>query len=185
MTLLLIIGSVGVAIVLLSLLLGDVLEGVFDAIDVDAGSGLFSTPVIGAFLGALGFGGALILSATDGAMPVALAGGLASGVALAAVALWLTRVLMRMGTDAPVRLDGLVGKPADVVSAIPAGGLGEVLVSFAGQRMKLNARCAHAVTTGERVVVIAVSSSSSVVVEREAEFWGEPRPLSEGETPNE
>ena len=185
MTLLLVVGSIGVAIVVLSLVLGDVLEGIFDAIDIDAGSGLFSTPVIGAFLGAFGFGGALILSATDGSTAAAIGGGVASGVTLAAVALSMTRSLMRMGTDEPVRLDGLVGKTADVVSSIPADGLGEVLVSYAGQRMKLNARCTDAAATGERVVVVAISSSSSVVVEREAEFWGEPRPLSEGETPSE
>lgn len=37
----------------------------FDALHVDTGSGLFSTPVIGAFLAAFGFGAALINMCTD------------------------------------------------------------------------------------------------------------------------
>lgn len=171
MTAFLVVGIVGTAIIVLSLVFGDLLEGVFDSIDVDAGSGALSGPVIGSFLSAAGFGGALVMAATDrGALIGALGGG-AVGSAIAGLALLLTRSLMRMSTDASVRLEDLVARSGTVVTRIPDGGLGEVSLVHLGQRMKLNARAGVAVPAGTEVVVIAVTSSSSVLVEPASTFW--------------
>lgn len=181
MTVFLIIGSVGLGIVVLSLVLGDLLEGVFESLDIDVGGGVFSTPVIGSFLGAFGFGGAWLLGATDASTGVASVGGVAAGVALGGAALAITRSLMRMPTDEPVRISDLVGKAAGVVSAIPANGFGEISLVHQGQRMKLSARAATPVPTGGRVVIVAVYSPSSVMVESEGDFWGRPPQLREGD----
>ena len=56
MTAFLIIGAVGVVLVVVALLIGDVLDGAFhlDALDSD----LFSLSSLAAFVGAFGFGGA-------------------------------------------------------------------------------------------------------------------------------
>ena len=167
-----VVGVVGLAILVLSLVLGEVVEGIVDSIGLDTGSGLFSAPVIGAFLAALGFGGALAHSASGGSAVAGLAGGAASGVAFAGVALAVTRSLMHMRTDDNVRLGDLVGRPATVVTRIPDGGLGEVAVTHLGQRLKLNARSPGAIPAGTPVVVTAVSSATSVVVEAETSFWG-------------
>lgn len=172
MTAFIVIGAFGLLMIVLSLVLDDLFEGLFDAIGIDAGGGLFSTPVIGAFLAAFGFGGALIFSAGTGGALVALVGGLAAGVVIAAVALWMTRALLHMRTDEPFRTADLVGVTATVVTPIPPGGYGEIALNHHGQRMKLNARCGDRVAAGTTVVVTEVASSSSVLVEPEAKFWG-------------
>lgn len=184
MTAFLIIGGVGLALVVVSLILHDVLEGafdgLFDALHIDVAAGLFSTPVIGAFLAAFGFGAALTLSSTAAGTTLASVVGLAAGVAIGACAFWLTRGLMRMATDEPVRTNDLVGKPATVVTPIRPGGFGEISLVHAGQRMKLTARAERPVAIGSAVVVVAINSPSSVVVESEEDFWGRSAPLEQG-----
>lgn len=163
MTILLVIGSIGVGLLLLSLLLGDVLDGVFDGLDLDAG-GLLSTEVLGAFLGAFGFGGALLASSDDVALPVALGGGLAAGIVGGALALVIVRTFLRMPTDATPRNADLSGKLARVVTRIPADGLGEISVSHGGHRVKLNARSDTPIQSGSDVVIVDVLSPTSVLV---------------------
>lgn len=176
-----VIGSIGLLIVVASLVLGDLLEGVFESLDIDVGGGMFSTPVLGSFLAAFGFGAVLIRSSSDAGLLAAAGGGLAGGLVIGAIALWITRGLMNMATDPSVRTEDFVGKPATVVSAIPLDGLGEISVVHLGQRMKLSARADTAMPYGADVVIVAVTSASSVIVEPAAEFWGQPASLTEGE----
>lgn len=171
MTVFLVLGIAGSALVVLSLVLGEVFEGVFDALDIDAGSGVFSAPVIGAFLAAAGFGGALVMGRTNGGVLAGTLAGGAAGCVIATLALLLTRSLMHMPTDAAVRLADLVGKTGIVVTRIPEGGLGEISLVHLGQRMKLSARAQAPVPAHTKVVVIEVASPSSVFVEPEATFW--------------
>lgn len=176
MTAFIVIGIVG-AVIIVGSLIFDFTEGMFDALDIDSGSGLFSVPVMGAFLTAFGFGGALTMSALGGAVLAGLAGGLGAGLAMGAAALAITRSLMNMRTDEPVRLSDVVGKTATVVTRIPDAGLGEVSLVHLGQRMKLNARADGAIPAGTSVVVTAVTSASSVMVEAEHTFWQSNREL--------
>ena len=174
------LGAIGLVLVIGSLVLGDLFEGLFDSFDIDSGGGLFSTPVIGSFLAALGFAAALTMSAGAGPI-VGLGAGLGAGVVLGAAALKITRSLMNMNTDEPVRVGDMVGASAVVVSPIPDSGFGEVSLVHHGQRMKLNARASSAVPSGTSVVVVAVNSPSSVFVERDNEFWGQPASLEQGD----
>ena len=176
-----VLGSIGLVIVVASLVLGDLLEGLFESLDIDVGGGMFSTPVVGSFLAAFGFGALLIQTSSDAGPGIAAVGGAAGGLVMGGIALWFTRSLMHMATDDSVRTDDVVGKPATVVSAIPAGGLGEVSLVHLGQRLKYSARADAAIPYGAEVVVVAVTSSSSVVVEAAGEFWGSPAPLNQGE----
>ena len=98
MTTFLVLGGAGIVLVVLSLLLGDVLEGVLhlDALDND----LFSVSTLAAFIGSLGFGGAIGL-ALSGSLPIALATGLVVGLVAAFGALRLTRALMSAQVDEP------------------------------------------------------------------------------------
>lgn len=163
MTALLLIGAVGVGLLLLSLILGDFLDGVFDGLDVEGG-GLLSTEVIGAFLGAFGFGGALLLSSTTVTLAMALVGGLVAGVVGGGIALFVVRSFIRMRTDATPRSADLTGKLGRVVTRIPDGGLGEITVSHHGQRLKLNARAAEPIASGADVVIVDVLSPTAVLV---------------------
>ena len=163
MTALLLVGAVGVGLLLLSLLFGDFFDGMFDGLDLEGG-GLLSTEVIGAFLGAFGFGGAVLQSTQGGDLPVALAGGLVAGVAGAGIALFVVRTFVHMRTDATPRSADLGGKIGRVVTRIPAGGLGEITVSHHGQRVKLSARSEEPIASGADVVIIDVLSPTSVLV---------------------
>jgi membrane protein implicated in regulation of membrane protease activity len=163
MTALLIVGAVGVGLLLLSLLLGDFLDGVFDGLDFDGG-GLLSTEVVGAFLGAFGFCGALLTSTTAATLPVAIAGGVVAGLLGAGIALFIVRTFLRMPTDATPRSTDLTGKLGRVVTRIPDGGLGEITVSHHGQRVKLSARSEQPIASGADVVIVDVLSPTSVLV---------------------
>lgn len=161
-----VIGSVGLALVVISLLVGEIFDSVFDAFDFDGG-GVMSTPVIGSFLAAFGFGAALIIYTADPGPAVSAFGGLASGIVVGGVALFMTKSLMNMPTDDPVRSSGLLGRTGSVITRIPADGYGEISVTHAGQYMKVTARAAEPIPAGARVVVTDVTSSSSVVVKRD------------------
>lgn len=163
MTVFIVIGAIGLAIVGVSLVVGEVFDGVFD---FDAGSGLFSAPVIGAFLAAFGFGAALTMSSADiGAFGGSLAG-LASGIVVGGLAWFMVRSLLQMPTENPVRTTDLEGKTAMVITRIPEGGMGEVSITHQGHLMKLYARASEPIDAGAPVHIEAVTSSSSVFVKR-------------------
>lgn len=164
MTAFLVIGAVGLAIIVLSLVVGGVLDGLFGLFDVDVGGGVFSAPVLGSFLAAFGFGAALIMFSTDGSATVGALGGLASGGVIGAIALVMMRTLMDMPTDETVTTQGLEGTTAIVITPISVDGYGEVTIRHHGEQRKYNARAERALPVGAQVQVIAVLSASAVLV---------------------
>ena len=175
MTVFLVLGIVGVVLLLASLLLGDLFEGLFSfldglEVDLDAG-GLFSLPVLAAFLAAFGLGGALAMSATDDTLAAGLVGGVLAGVLLGWIAWRVTRALLHMATDATPASGDLLGTQGKVVTPLRGHDLGEVLVRFGGQPVKLSARSDQELAVGEPVVVVEVVSPTSVLVESASTFW--------------
>ena len=160
----LVIGAIGLGLIVLAVVVGELLDGVFGAVDADVAGGVFSTPVLGAFLAAFGFGGALLLYSSDVGAAVAALGGLASGVVVGAIALVIVRSLVNMPTDDNIRTTDMVGVSGTVVTRVPEGGLGEVTVRHGGQLLKFSARAERELVAGTPVVVTAVLSSSSVFV---------------------
>lgn len=160
------IGGIGVAVLALSLFVGDVLH-----IGHPEADGPFSVPSISAFVGAFGFGGAIAAALTGGG-PLAVVAGLVAGLVLAVPAAWATMLLARaadrMRTDAtPTRAD-LIGRLGVIVTPIPAQGYGEVRITIGGQPVKLNAKSDQPVALGARVFVIEAPSDTSVIVEETA-----------------
>ncbi|OWY61504.1 hypothetical protein B7486_63445, partial [cyanobacterium TDX16] len=130
MTVFLVLGIVGVVLLLASLLLGDLFEGLFSfldgiELDLDAG-GLFSLPVFAAFLSAFGFGGYLAMSSFDESLVAGLVGGTLGGLVLGWFAYRVTRALMHMNTDATPHASDLVGKSGKVVTPLLGEAFGEV-----------------------------------------------------------
>ena len=164
MTIFFVVGFVGIALLLLTLLLGDLFDSVFDTFEFDAG-GFISGPAIGAFLAAFGFGAALIESNSDWSRGAAAVGGLAIGGVIGALVGVVTRSLMRIQTDATPRSADLVGARGTVVTRIPSNGMGEITLVQSGQLMKLGARADEILGEGTPVVVVAVLSSTSVKVQ--------------------
>ncbi len=166
MTGFIVIGAVGLAVVLVSLVLGEVFEGIFDAFDLDFGGGIFSGPVLGSFLAAFGFGAALIMFATGAGATLGALGGLASGGVVGGIALAIMRTLINMPTDETVTTTSLEGTPGTVITRIPPQGYGEVTIRHHGKLHKYNARAEEELPAGTQVEVTVVLSSSSVMVKR-------------------
>ncbi len=164
MTAFIVIGAVGLAVVLLSLIVGDLLDGLFDAFDLEFGGGLFSTPVLGSFLAAFGFGAALIMFSTGAGATVGAFGGLASGAVVGGLALAMMRSLIDMPTDETPSTSSLEGATGLVITAIPAEGYGEVTVRHHGGQHKYNARATEPLASGTQIVVTGVLSASAVLV---------------------
>ncbi|NNG21338.1 NfeD family protein [Naumannella sp. ID2617S] len=163
MILLLTLGGVGVALLLVAMLLGDLFDGLFDFDTI--GGDFFSLAGLAGFLGALGFGGAIALQLSH-SWPVAIGCGVVVGVLVGAGAAWLTARLRdeRHNGDVTVRREHLVGSRGRVINEIPAEGFGEVRVVLRGHPTKLNARAHEPVPTGTPVEVVGVLSATSVVV---------------------
>ncbi|RYC05889.1 hypothetical protein [Nocardioides zhouii] len=160
MTVFLVIGALGVVLLLIALVLGDVLDGAFEGLS----AGFFSTEALAGFLGALGFGGAIALSVT-GSTSLAVVIGLVLGVLLGAAAARASTFLHGTGETDTVRTSDMVEKIGTVVGAIPEGGFGTVSISAGGHLTRLNARSSVAVPAGTQVSVTQVISPTAVQVE--------------------
>lgn len=159
MTIFIIIGFVGVALLLASLVLGDFFDFLnFDVLESD----FFSTAAIAGFLGAFGFGGAIADSLT-GNLTLSLIIGAVAGVVFAWLALRLTRYF-RNDHAVVTRADAMIGTDAVVITAIPAGGYGEIRVRLAGQWQKVSAKSAVPMDAGSQVWVSGILSPTAVEV---------------------
>jgi membrane protein implicated in regulation of membrane protease activity len=163
----LVIGAVGLAVLLISLFVGELAE--LGIGDVDAGD-WFSVPALAAVLGGVGFGGAAATSVLPADLPdgltvlLAVAVGLAVAVPLAWGAVRLTRALTDMPTSETLTRHHLLGTQGVVLSAIPPQGYGEVRLSLAGQQLKFSARSGAPLPAGTPVYVVEALSETAVEV---------------------
>jgi membrane protein implicated in regulation of membrane protease activity len=165
-TVFLAIGFIGLALLTISLLAGDFLDGVASGLDGD----WFSTAALGGFVSAFGFGSA----AVDGAGAPALVtggAGIATGVAFGWFAAWLTRIVKGGASDTTPEAGDSIGREATVITAIPAGGFGAVKVPIGGHTLRYNARADAPIEAGTPVHVTGVLSPTAVTV---APIWSEP-----------
>ncbi|MEH0938979.1 hypothetical protein [Micromonospora psammae] len=160
----LIIGGAGVAVMALALLGTELLH--LGHLDVD---GPVSVEAVAGFLGAFGFGAAIVNELLGGRTPGMVAAAVAGGAVAAVPAAWLASRLGRAARDMPTdptpTRDHLVGALGLVVTPVPATGYGEVRVRVAGQPVKLNARADHPIPVGAQIFVVQALSETSVHVE--------------------
>jgi membrane protein implicated in regulation of membrane protease activity len=123
-----------------------------------------SLPVIAGFIGAFGFGGALV-AALGAGWALATLVGLVAAVPAGWLAGRVLRAAMNMPTDATLTSNDLLGAAGVVISPVAVGSLGEVRLAIAGQQMKFHARSDTPLALGDRVFVISVLSPTSVLVE--------------------
>ncbi len=154
----LLLGGFGVLLLVLGLVVGDVLS-----LDGVADLGPITTPVLGAAFAAFGLAGAFVLRPLGTLLAVVV--GLVAALALGGVTVGATRALMGPPGE-PVRTSALLGVFGVLVTRIPDGGLGEVVLPLGGSRVKLAARSHEAVPTGTAVYVVEVVSETCVVVQR-------------------
>jgi membrane protein implicated in regulation of membrane protease activity len=179
-TVFLVVGGVGVVLLLVSLVVGEI-----GHLALDADGGPFSLEAVAALLGGVGFGGAATVALLPGSLAgtatvlIALLVGLALAVPLAWLAVRLSRAFRDMPTTETLTRHHLAGTQGVVVSAVPAGGFGEVRLTLAGQSLKYAARSDVALPAGTPVYVVEALSETAVHVVSTA-----PDPLPEvGEKP--
>ncbi|MFJ5708623.1 hypothetical protein [Streptomyces sp. NPDC093105] len=157
------LGISGLVLLVLSLVFDGVWEGVLDGFGGGL-DGFLSLPVIAGFVSALGFTGALVMGTTGTGAGVATGAGVVAGGVVGWVTWRFSRVLMRDGAASAPRGEDLTGTSGAVVTAIPAGGYGEVLLRLAGQPVKYAAKADAPVARGTEVWVESVLSPTSVTV---------------------
>ncbi|MFU8873388.1 hypothetical protein [Micromonospora sp. SL4-19] len=160
----LIIGGVGVGVLALALLGAELLT--FGHPDAD---GPVSVEAVAGFIGAFGFGAAIVNELLGGRtawmIAAAVAGGALAAVPTAWLATRLSRAARDMRTDATPTRNDLIGAVGLVVTPVPTTGYGEVRVRVAGQPVKLNARADQPIPLGARIFVVEALSETSVHVE--------------------
>lgn len=172
-----VVALIGVLVLVASFVVDDVLDGLLPE------SEWLTGPAIGAFLAAFGIVGWTLERGVDAPRWLAASAGAAGGILLGAATVRMARALMRSPTDPAPRTADLVGSAGRVVTAVRAGGAGEVLVVRSGQPAKLTATAETELPVGTEVVVVAVHSPTKVVVQSAAAFWAPSRPVDEGRNP--
>lgn len=168
---------VGVLVLVASFVVDDALDGLLPE------SEWLTGPALGAFLAAFGIVGWMLERGVDAPRWSAASAGVVGGVVLGALTVRVARALMHSPTDPAPRTTDLVGAGGRVVTAVRAGGAGEVLVVRSGQPAKLMATAETELPVGTEVVVVAVHSPTKVVVQSAAAFWAPSRPADEGRNP--
>ncbi|MBI4477845.1 MAG: hypothetical protein HY654_11765 [Acidobacteria bacterium] len=134
--------------------------------DADAGGGpsVFSARVMAAFLTAFGAAG-VVARYYNLSHPAASGLGVASGIVLAGIVYQFARLLYSQQASSEVRMTALVGRSAEVSVAIPEGGVGQITLSFGGERSEHLARSADglALLRGTEVVITGLRGDSVVV----------------------
>ena len=160
----LVVGALGLGVLLLSLVVGEVGDLAGDA------DGPFSVPALAALLGGVGFGGAAAASLLPDGLPdagralLALVAGLVLAVPLAWAVVRLSRGLRDMPTAETLTRHHLVGTQGVVVSDVPSPGYGEVRLVVAGQQLKFAARSDSSLRAGTPVYVVEALSETAVHV---------------------
>ncbi|WP_028653712.1 NfeD family protein [Nocardioides halotolerans] len=165
MTTFLVIGIVGLVLVGVSLVLGDLFDGVFDALAGD----VFSSAVLGGFVSAFGFGAALMQGLGAPAV-VSVPVGVGAGVVVGWLAWGLTKLVKDGGSDGTLSSDDALGRSGRVISAIPADGYGSVRLMIGGHSVQLNAKADRPVEPGTEVHVTEILSPTAVQV---SPVWNE------------
>jgi membrane protein implicated in regulation of membrane protease activity len=150
------LGTVGAVVLLISLLL----DGIFEALDF--GDGPLSLTTLAAFISVFGFS-ALTASALGLSPGGSTLVGALTGLIGAGSSFLMTRSMKRMEANGHEE-SSFVGLSGIVTIPIPPGGLGEVAISKAGERLIVSARSESPIAAGQRVIVQDVISSNSVAV---------------------
>jgi len=148
-----VIAGVALLLLVLTVVVGDFLDGVVDAIDVTGG--YLSSTVVLSFLATFGIVGGLLLATTDASVLLASLAGVVAGAVVGAGAGVATRALTNGPTAHQITSSDYVGQSATVTTSIPADGLGQISLVVAGQSTALAARADAPVPTGAGVTVVA------------------------------
>jgi membrane protein implicated in regulation of membrane protease activity len=159
------VGAIGLFFLLISLLFGELLDGIDFHHDLGHdGPGLFSTRVISVFLTA--FGGIAALSVNQGLSVMASAAfGFASGVLMGGLIYLFARFLYSQQASSNIDSADLVGRTAEVTVGIPVRGLGQVRCLIGETMVEKTARSTDgaAIPNNSRVMIEGLVDETLVV----------------------
>jgi membrane protein implicated in regulation of membrane protease activity len=166
---------VGGGLLLITVLLDDIIGGLFEFLDFDVG-GSSLMPILLAFVAMFGIGG-LFGTQVLGLSNAGAAGvGVVAGIAGGALAWGLFRFLRSSVTDDPYSQEDLVGRDAYVTVGIPRTAWGTVSMEVEGQTLEVRATASLDIERGQVVRITGVAGNGLIV---------EPRPAAEAEPTND
>jgi len=140
------------------------LDSIFDIDDIGVGPSIFSTRAISVFV--IVFGGAGLLATVQGVNPLfSSVIGAGSGLVIASIFLLIFRWVHSQQSSSIMSNASLVGKKGIIKTAIPAGGLGEVIVDNAGLRITRTAQSydGNEISNNKGVTVKEVRGNTVIV----------------------
>jgi membrane protein implicated in regulation of membrane protease activity len=161
-----VIGVIGLVIAGLSIVAGDVFEGLLN-FDFAPDGVMSSTTIAGTFAGA-GFAGAFADSSFAADKPwLAIVVALAGGTVGWFIAWGFYRMLdSQSEPEGAGNLSEVIGTTGSVIRVpTESSGLGEVMLTFRGQPQKMNFLCDTPVSAGEEVSVVSVLTTTKVKVQ--------------------
>jgi membrane protein implicated in regulation of membrane protease activity len=169
------IASVGFVFLLISLIAGDILDGMGLDTTVDNvvdGHAILDSRVISVLITAFGGFGAIGIQLGLGIATSSLLG-LVGGVVLAAVVSLFARFLYKQQASSTVTTGQLVGRTAQVVVTIAPGNLGQVSCRIGEERVEKLARAKDnaEIKAGTVVVVDEIAGDSVIVSPYEAKSF--------------
>jgi membrane protein implicated in regulation of membrane protease activity len=155
---------VGGGLLLLSVVLDDIIGGIFDALHIgfDIG-GVSLMPLLLAFVSMFGVGGLFATQVLDVHGGIAAVIGTLFGIAGFGVAYALFSVMRRSESAQPFSTRSLVGHDAFVGVGIPAGHFGSVLVKAEGQTHEFSATASVDIPAGSTVRVTGTAGTGLIV----------------------
>jgi membrane protein implicated in regulation of membrane protease activity len=180
-----VLAAVGCGVVALSLVVGSVFDGdgLLDHDGLDAGFHFpfLSPTALAAFAGGVGAFGLIALYGFEASDTVSLLVALPAGFGFSYAATYAAwRVLQGSTGSTTVRPEDLVGVPAEIVTPIPAGGVGEAAAMVHGERFSAPAREVDGLDTPRGALVTVVRYSGATLYVR-AEAAGVRQPSSSGQ----
>jgi membrane protein implicated in regulation of membrane protease activity len=155
------IAGIGVVLLVLSWVFGEVFD--FLEFDIGLGDGPGTTSVIAIGLTAFGAAGGLATYAGWSTLLSALTGGVAA-VTAGALGAWLLSAIYRQSGGTDDVLPTMRGRAAQVTTTIPAQGLGEVMMSTADATRHVLARSSVDVVLNAGTVVKVVDVIGNTVI---------------------
>lgn len=161
-----VIGVIGLVVAGLSILAGDIFEGIFN-FDFAPDGVLTSTTLAATFAG-VGFAGAFARSSFAAEQPwLAIAVALGGGALGWLIAWGFYKALASQSEPVGAgNLNEVIGTTGSVIQ-VPAksSGLGEVMLTFRGQPQKMSFLCDTPVSAGQEVTVVSVLTTTKVKVQ--------------------
>lgn len=132
--------------------------------DHGGGPSVFSTRIMASFLTAFGVGG--VVGRYYGlSHPLASGVGVVFGLVMSSAVYQFAKILYSQQASSELHMTGLVGTTAEVSIAIPADGVGQIVVAAGGERSEHIARAADRkpIGRGAAVVITAIGGDSVTV----------------------